>query len=234
MYLEGLEIQCLNSSKFEEKVKLLFPLNEIKWIQPNTLFESTPENYLWTCEGTGGFLESLKSQYNGIATTGLLTCTGVSAFTQDGCPAFAHISDMCAPKKVLQFLTSIKVDTNKPVTLISSSLNENHLLKVKWVIEENYENITPTIITPPIIFYKKLFITSLIESDLREYLGDHRGISVTFNKEGKHTFFKQSFTEQTKITDSIKENISDSLNFTKLYVSCLPFKKKEDNFENSL
>lgn len=77
-------------------------------------------------------------------------------------------------------------------------------------------------------------MSPLIESDLREYLSDHRGISITFNKEGKHTFFKQSFIEQTKITDSIKENIPDSLNFTKLYVSCLPFKKKEDNFKNSL
>jgi hypothetical protein len=223
-YCDLEKIEYLNESKFNLVIEKMFPFSKIEWVDPEYLIEQTPKKYTWVGEGHAGYMIAKNEGVKGLATTGLLTCTGITAFTQSGHLALAHITDLTNPLSVKQFFKEIKVDLKKPVTIIGKTLNDRHLLKIKTIIEEFFD-VSPVIKTLPILSYKGKVVTCLKRERTQQLQKDIRGLSFSFKKDGGHHFFFQSLVDQEQINNELKqyETQENEGEEGKLFITPLPY-----------
>jgi hypothetical protein len=219
------ESEYLTPTNFTRLMKKKFPLNSIQWILPEDIHSKSPEDHIWVNEGDAGYMITPFKTKKGIATTGLLSCTALTAFSKDGYPAFAHISDLVLPSNVLNFLREMNVDTERPITLISKTCNTQHLLKLKWYLEDTLD-ISPVLKTLPIFVDRNQIKTCFSKRALEILNRDIRGISVAMNADGDHSFFYQSEDEQERIRKYLSQYRHDWEGYSTLYVTQLPYSKK--------
>lgn len=215
-------VNYVSAKQFNEKIKKYFRFNKIQWIDASKLVEETPTQYDWVGEGHAGHMIKEDKNIHGLATTGLLTCTGVTAFTKAGYLALAHITDLTPPLEVKKFLKEVNADLERPITIIGKTLNDRHLLNVKEIVEEHLD-VTSVVKTLPILCYKDQVTTCLKKDMIKNLQKDLRGISFCFTKDGNHKFFFQPQQEQKKINHILKSYDSSKDGYEKLFITPLPY-----------
>ncbi len=216
-------IVYMEKKVFEEKIKSKFSCNDFEWINPDNICKKPPLTFEWVNEGSAAFITHDSNHLPGIATTGLLSCTGVTAFTKEGYLALAHITDLTHPKSVWSFLETIDVNIHKPVTLISKTLNENHLIKVKYFIEARYDDICPVIKTLPVYKSNEAIFTCLSPIIYQDIISDPSGISFSINQLGEHQFFFLERSDEKYINGRLDQYTPPCRTYEKLYIHKLPY-----------
>lgn len=209
--------EFISESVFNNIVSKNVFCHSLTWINPENISTIIPHDYTWIREGSAGY-GSYGYRAPGIATTGVNMCTGLTAFTMEGYPALAHITDMTSPDSAVIFLKKIRVDLKKPITLISKTLNDDHLLPIKWALENKFNEPIIHIKTLPIFKYKRRTITCFSNATFQSVNLDIRGISFSFEPSGLHSFFYMESRLQEKMTKFLDRYNPINSSFETLYV----------------
>lgn len=201
-------------------VQRKMPGGKFEWIMPEQISASVPADAQWVNEGEGGYYSAENEDtVIHLATQGIITCTGLSAFTQTGSVALAHISDMAPSKVAALFLETINVDISKPITLVARCLSEP--------VIENYNIIrqcfpeTPIFVrTLPIYTNYYYGITrTVFRKTIRQVFLKFDCINYSFRQDGKISFFSLSPEQETKIRTGNAQRNPRSFSYENLYVT---------------